>query len=401
MSNQGPATVTQGRIEGFAIRLLGWLKTGNPAETMDRCFESRHVDDLRFIIGNTLILLCISIVVLLLYTASETEWAWDHVLWSILKFTTLFTGLLTTVVAIAGTICAWAYKVGSARLGVVDLFACEISTLCRVALVTDTVGRFITRIERERKASSGGTAASNPEVPESREQANHNRPPSAVVMQFTSAENYFPVFEGNTRDLQSLEARVVINITSFYTYMKTVRDLMRSAAALKSAPVTPEIQNSDQQDPDTWHNAMRDMVYMLFLGLEAGRDSIEDLVEFAPEQVERTIVVLLSEFKAYLFLLKEFADAEEMHARRLNLRWEKYQAIVPKLKRRVKDGLRQAETKLEEAKKAANSPTVEISLRELELSVWRGADELLPALKALYRELSNMLNAPSSREGQP
>ena len=45
---------------------------------------------------------------------------------------------------------------------------------------------------------------------------------------FTSEENYFPVFENNTRDLQSLEAHVVINITAFYTYMKAVRDSTRS-----------------------------------------------------------------------------------------------------------------------------------------------------------------------------
>ena len=93
------------------------------------------------------------------------------------------------------------------------------------------------------RAPSGCTAPaaeSKPEVPKPGEQTNNDRPHAPLVMQFTSAENYFPVFEGNTRDLQSLEARVVINITSFYTYMKTVRDLMRTAAALKPEPVTPK-----------------------------------------------------------------------------------------------------------------------------------------------------------------
>jgi hypothetical protein len=386
MSNQGQRRPAQGRIERFAIRLLRWLKTGNPAATMDRFFESQHVDDLRFIVGITLVLLCVSIAPLLLY-ASETAWNSNEggIVWSIVKVGAAFLGLLATVVAVVGAICAWAYKIGSTRLGVVDLFACEISTLCRVTLVTDAVGRFIDRIEREREASSGCTAASNPELPKSREQASNN----PVVMQFTSAENYFPVFEGNTRDLQSLEARVVINITSFYTFMKTVRDLMRSAAALKPGAVTSETEKTDHPNPDTRHNVMRDMVYMLFLSLEAGRDSIEDLVEFEPEQAERTIVVLLSELKAYLFLLKEFADPEEMHARRLSLRGETYQELIPRLKYQVKEGVQHAETKLDKAK-AADGPTAEISLRELELRIWRGADELLPALEPFERELNTI-----------
>jgi hypothetical protein len=107
------------------------------------------------------------------------------------------------------------------------------------------------------------------------------------------------------------------------------------------------------------------------------------------EQAERTIVVLLSELKAYLFLLKEFADPEEMHARRLNLRWKTYQKLVPRLKCQVKEGLQQAETKLDKAK-AVDAPTAEISLRELELRIWRGADELVPALEPLERELNTI-----------
>ena len=42
------------------------------------------------------------------------------------------------VVGVVGAVIAWAYQSGSARLGVIDLFACEISTLCRVATVVDT-----------------------------------------------------------------------------------------------------------------------------------------------------------------------------------------------------------------------------------------------------------------------
>jgi hypothetical protein len=286
-------------------------------------------------------------------------------------------------------------RVGSARLGVVDLFACEISTLCRVALVTDAVGRYTARIERARNPDTGHTAESNPEVPTPGEQTNNDRAPPPHGTQFTSAENYFPVFEGNTRDLQSLAARVVINITSFYTFMKTVRDLMRSAAAQKPDPVTPETKRADQLDADNWHNVMRDTVYMLFLGLEAGRDSTEDLVEFEPEQAERTIVILLSELKAYLFLLQEFANREEMHARRLHLRWDKYQERCLDLKLRVSNGLKHSATELKKAR-AAHGPRSEISLRDLDLRIWQGAEELLPDLDLLYQKLNAVTPRPNA-----
>jgi hypothetical protein len=427
MSNQGEHRPAPERSERFRmLKLLRWrLQTGNPAATIDRLFVSKHVEDLQFIVSVTLTLTCVISACLLVYAIASTSNVAGSVanttsttttegsvanttsttttyiggggsagkdgattgiggqddgttggpggaaslpkvlafLPKVLAFLAAFIGLLATVIAVVGAICAWAYKVGSARLGVVDLFACEISTLCRVTLVTDAVGRFIDRIERQEKTNSEYTTKLNPEVLRPSEQTNNARPPPALVRQFTSAENYFPVFEGNSRDLESLEARVVINITSFYTYMKTVRDLMRSAAALKPQPVALETNKADQLDADTWRDDMRNMIYMLFLGLEAGRDSIEDLVEFVPEQVERTIVVLLSELKAYLFLLQEF-PAREMHSRRLNLRWDKYRELVPKLTDQVERGLEDAKARLTKAQ-AEHGPRTKISLRQL------------------------------------
>jgi hypothetical protein len=67
----------------------------------------------------------------------------------------------------------------------------------------------------------------------------------------------------------------VINITSFYTYMKTVRDLMRSAAAPKPGPISTGAEKAEQPKPDTRLSVMLNIVCMLFLGLEAGRDSID------------------------------------------------------------------------------------------------------------------------------
>jgi hypothetical protein len=387
MVHRGEQTPTLGPVERFGMLLLRWLKTGNPAATMDRLFVSKHVDDLRFIVAVAAVLLSISIVLCLVYACETAPTPGPGFLWNVVKVLAVFFGQLATVSAVFGAIGAWAYKAGSTRLGVVDLFACEISTLCRVTLVTDTVGRLKARIERAGNANSGCSAPaaeSKPEVSRPGKHTNDDRTPPSLVMQFTSAENYFPVFEGNTRDLQSLEARVVINITSFY--MKTVRDLMRTAATRKPEPVTPEIEKADQLYADTWRNAMRDVIYMLFLGLEAGRDSVQDLVEFVPEQAERTIVILLSELKAYLFLLQEFTDVEEMHARRLLLRWDRYQKLFPELTLLVKNGLKNATTELAKAK-AARRPKAEISRRELELDVWQGAEKLSPDLELLYQKL--------------
>jgi uncharacterized membrane protein len=50
-------------------------------------------------------------------------------------------------VVVFGAILAWAYQVGSARLGVVDLFACEIDTLCRMTTIVDMVGRQVALFE--------------------------------------------------------------------------------------------------------------------------------------------------------------------------------------------------------------------------------------------------------------
>lgn len=395
---QGEQRPAPGPIERFGMLMLGWLKTGNPAATMDRLFVSKHVEDLRFFVAVAVVLLCIGGMLCLVYACETVPTPGPGFGWNFVKVIAVTSGLVATLVAALGAIGAWAYKVGSTRLGVVDLFACEISTLCRVTLVTDTVGRLMARIERAGKANSGCTspaAESKPEVPKPGEQTNNDRPHAPLVMQFTSAENYFPVFEGNTRDLQSLEARVVINITSFYTYMKTVRDLMRTAAALKPEPVTPETEKADLLHAD-WYNAMRDVIYMLFLGLEAGRDSVGDLVEFEPEQAERTIVVLLSELKAYVFLLQEFANSEEMHARRLSLRWDEYQKLYPALTSRVSNGLENAATDLAKAK-AGHRPKTEILLRELEQRVWQGAEKLLPDLELLYQKLEAIIEASGSQ----
>src|SRR5262249_20140959 len=151
--------------------------------------------------------------------------------------------------------------VGSGRLGVVDLIACEIATLCRVAAAVEMVQRYVDMFEHPPQRTPH--AALNTEVPQQ-------------AAQFTSQESYFPVFEATMKDLQQLEEDVVKNITAFYTYMKVMRDMLRKLAQMPHPAAG--------SDDDVWHRTVCDVVYMQFLGLESARKAIFDLVEFEPKQ---------------------------------------------------------------------------------------------------------------------
>lgn len=291
------------------------LHTGDPAATVDRLFVSEHVSDLRLILAFALIAVLVVFIFgfpgSLLYSwAFQGNQSISQVVFSALRD---FVTFCTPVLGIFGAVLAWAYQTGSARLGIVDLFACEIDTLCRVALVVDSVPRLIETFRRGLPAPSG---AGNSAAP-----ARH----------FTSEENYFPVFENNTSDLQALEARVVVNITAFYTYMKAVRDSMRSLMEMSAPPAQAGPVSDNGSNPTAWQEAARNVIYMMFLGLESARKAIWCLVEFEPELAERTIVILISELEAYRFLSEQFGGVEDIRHQRLELRKVEYERLVPSL----------------------------------------------------------------------
>jgi hypothetical protein len=341
------------------------LRTGDPAATIDRLFTSRHVRDLQLIIAVAFIILLLIFIVGFCFSlenqvlsewpsiaSRKSDWVLIRVaLASVVSFLAFF----SPVFVIFGAIVAWAYQVGSARLGVVDLFACEISTLCRVAAVADTVRRRVEKFNEGPGAKTSGSVSSSSPI-------------------FRSEENYFPVFEGNTRDLQTLEARVVINITAFYTYMKVVRDSMRMLAEIKQQPAGAIPGSEDMPATDPWHEAARNVIYMFFLAFESARRAVADLVEFEPERAERTIVILLSELEAYQFLSVQFPDKEEVHHERLVLRKAEYLELVPRVCQAVEAG-RAFERHNETAMTAGGR------LGTLE---WEPAWRLLPELQRRY-----------------
>jgi hypothetical protein len=284
------------------------LTTGDETDTVDRLFVSKHVNDLRLIAATGFVIL-ILVMILAVTVAVSTALlnppssggvtGAKHFLDTSTASGGVFLYLFAPTFAVFGTVLTWAYQVGSARLGVVDLFACEIDTLCRVTTVIDMVGNQAKKYTFD--------PLQNPA----------DEKDNAAPAHFSSQEEYFPILASNSRDLQSLEANVVVNITAFYTFMKAVRDTLR--------------QLTDARNTLQWQESMRNVIYMLYLALESGRNAMNDLVEFEPTHTERTMVILLSELDAYYFLRDKFRDPTELHYDRLILRGPTYRALIPRL----------------------------------------------------------------------
>ena len=236
------------------FRLWKSLTRDDAASTFRRLFKSHHVVDLQLIVWCTVFSMIIgSLFVYVWHTYIDD---------------TGVIGSTALISTIWGTGCAalgWCYLTGSSRLGVVDLFACEISTICTVTAVAETATRLI---------------------------AMHNNPPKEPV-RFVSDEDYTPVFANNSKDLEALEARVVGPTTEFYTYLKAFRDYLRRVGEI----------NTPSGNCMRWEDGVRSVIYMLFLMLESARKSLEELIEFEPEQAESKIMILLNELTAYCFLL--------------------------------------------------------------------------------------------------
>jgi hypothetical protein len=263
------------------------------ASTFYRLFTSQHVVDLQLIaVATALLIPALIAIVLRGWPTGSNEFGAIPI---------------AAILGAGASVFAWVYQTGSARLGIVDLFGCEITTLCRVAAIVEIVPRYVEIYQ-------------NPPL----------RPPG-----FTSQEQYTPVFDHNSKDLEVLEARVVEHVTAFYTYLKTLRDYLRVLSTVEKP----------QDGPEEWRIVLRSAVYMLFLMLESGREAVRRLVEYEPEREQNTITILLSELVAYGLLLKEFtAEAErrpgyDAKLERLRLRRPGYGELVRKTAARVRSGM--------------------------------------------------------------
>ena len=282
-------------------RTIQGLRESGTSATLTRLFKSQHVRDLKLISGFacwfSLLMIFLSPII---FALSLSDMAF------IQKYFTVFGAVL----AVSGAVVAWVYRTASVRLGVVDLFASEIMTLCRVGTTVDMVQRSIAAL---------GYAGQN----------NHGKGDTGTdhyMHHFTSEEEYFPVFSSNSHDLEVLEADVVTNVTAFYTYMKVVQDYLRKVGDIH--------QNvTDLQRTAVWRKTWKNIIYMQFLAYETARKAIKDLVEYEPTHVENTIVILLTELVAYRFLLNHFEN--DFRAARLKLRLQEYQNTAKELEDKI------------------------------------------------------------------
>jgi hypothetical protein len=306
-------------LSPFAI--LRQLRLGKESSTFERLGRSRHVADLRLIFSVTVIMMIVGVIAALAFCyeyQAVTNWKELHQgggiwPWVRLGFAAIVSSgpFIGAICMLGGGVLAWTYQTGGVRLGVVDLFACEIATLCRVCAVVDMVPRYITLFEEGPQGTQSHPI--DGELPND-------------TSRFTSQESYFPVFDVSVKDLQQLEADVVKHVTAFYTYMKVVRDSLRGLTHIK--PPEPGCPRNND-----WHRAICNVIFMQFLGLESARKAIKNLVEFEPTQAEDMITVLLSELLAYGFLREQFRG--DIRERRLQARDAAYRKDIPALHRLV------------------------------------------------------------------
>jgi uncharacterized protein (UPF0332 family) len=283
--------------------LIQWLRAWwgydeYSAETVDRLARSKHVADLRGVAWVTVVGALVAIILIIVVNLMDRP-AGSKLYESFVP--------VSAVLAVVGTILAWCYRTGSARLGIVDLFACEITTVCRICTINALADTCIKAFELD---------------------SSQNEKIRQHFSQFESSEDYTPIFDSNAKELQNLDVKVVTNITAFYTYWKSARDAARKLA---KTPEREAVAAGDMKS-DASHQTIRHVIYLQFLTLESARRAVRDLIEFQPTNAENTITILLSELPLYGFLLNRFKrEPHDVRHARLKLRQERYRDVVPKV----------------------------------------------------------------------
>jgi hypothetical protein len=239
--------------------------------------KSNHVGDLRLIAGGS-----IAVGVLVLAGPVLLHFAGDD----------LQHALIAAIIGSIAAVMAWAYREGNARLGIVDLFASEIGTLCRVCAVVDLVDGY-TKLYDD---------------------------PTIKLRDGASEESYTVIFDNNSDELKVLERGTVGDVTAFYTYLRASRDGLRNLVRMQSRPEAPSLEE--------WRGAVQNLIYMFFLALESGRLAITKLTDDDHSRTDDVISVLLSEIPAFDFLLRRL-DEDNFRRERILLRGDAYDRLVP------------------------------------------------------------------------
>jgi len=193
------------------------LSAEGAASTLFRFFRSKHVSDLKLAANLALILLLFHIALVLLYSfispstnSIATPGAQPSSADKIAHTIDVLFKNVGPAITICGAIVAWAYLSASKRLGVVDLFACEIKTLCRVGTIFDVGKRYVAMYQSKLEIAENHAAIEG--IPAAQSAA-EPMTDELLSRSSVSEEHYFPIFDNNSSDLESLEALVVGYIT--------------------------------------------------------------------------------------------------------------------------------------------------------------------------------------------
>ena len=347
------------RIDKLRLLLVRELSDKEGASIFVRMIQSKHLVDLQLIAFAIFIITFVVIFLAVfgalyhtyfssnwkIYSLSHNGFAWWRLPRYIGDSLSVAIPIIGGYLALAAAVLAWCYRSGNERLGIIDLFASEITSLCRVCTVNKLTESCVASAESSNLGARAG------------------------FRHFESIESYTPIFDSNASDLKVLDVDVVTNVTAFYTYWKAMRDSFRHLAGGFAENVTVV-------DNGAWFVAMRGVIYMQFLAFESARKALADLIEFEPHQVENTITVLLSELPAFGFLYCSF-DRDDVRFRRLNLRMHDYPTVIEGVNATTKNGVARYPELLNRV--AVLSP------RELKIaSAWDKANEMLHTLDQYY-----------------
>jgi hypothetical protein len=157
------------------------LTESGPPSTFVRLLTSNHLAELQRIALPCLMILYLLLIVLFVNLFGPIPWAG-------LAMTADERKIAAGVVAATAAALNWTYQTGSKRLGVIDLFACEISAIARMTLIADSA---VAQVRVAMLEHGGQDTEADSSV------------------KFTSEEHYTPVYDGNLSDSQALDIAVI------------------------------------------------------------------------------------------------------------------------------------------------------------------------------------------------
>lgn len=176
------------------------------------------------------------------------------------------------ITAMLGVI-SWAYQSANIRFGAADLFASEITALCRVG----AVGEFMDHLAQQYCLGL----------------------PLAAPARDTS--EYFTAYNNNAKDIEVLDGDVVDAVAQFYANMKVFRDVLRQPLHDHGSVGTKERQLA--------------AIYYGFLAFESARMALAVLIDDVSRSREAILTAMTSELPAYVLLHSEFCKRQD------DLRW--------------------------------------------------------------------------------